>query len=427
MTEKTIITPRAEDIAVYNLNGFLVRTITHKERPYLINMDWGVGIGMRDTFHLVAAIPEEKKQRFKLKGRANSRLGATEAYALCEYAQATHNTPLDDLCTAFFKVYAQHPRFASGDAPAEEEAPLPAPPVLRLVEALPALSDDVRDDFETSADKRPVVDSRTVAARFERRHDHVLRDIKALLKDEAGLAPNFGEFKNNDLTGEHTSHFLMDRTGFSLLAMGFTGAKAVKWKLAYIQAFDAMEAHIKAGPSTPTPALNDPAALRSLLLGYTEKVLALESRVTLETGRRHREEARRVRAEEQIEEMEPSVAALECISAHSDSVHPTAAAKSLGLKPGELIQWLLEHGWTFRRFQQGGSYEDTPYQKVIERGFLEIKYYDKDLKRYRPTNAPWRRPQIYVTGKGLAELARIFACEQDRGFDLLRQPPEREE
>ena len=36
--------------------------------------------------------------------------------------------------------------------------------------------------------------------------------------------------------------FIIDRDGFTLLAMGFTGPKALKWKLKYIAAFNAMEA-----------------------------------------------------------------------------------------------------------------------------------------------------------------------------------------
>ena len=37
----------------------------------------------------------------------------------------------------------------------------------------------------------------------------------------------------------------MNRDGFSLLAMGFTGEKALRWKLDYIKAFNTMEAELK--------------------------------------------------------------------------------------------------------------------------------------------------------------------------------------
>ena len=39
--------------------------------------------------------------------------------------------------------------------------------------------------------------------------------------------------------------YLMDRDGFSFLAMGFTGEKADTWKLDFIDAFNAMENKLK--------------------------------------------------------------------------------------------------------------------------------------------------------------------------------------
>ena len=90
-----------------------------------------------------------------------------------------------------------------------------------------------------------------VAERFGKRHADVLRDIRAMISalEVAGqpieiIGRNFAPFKIKDLTGESTSHYLMDRDGFTLLAMGFTGADALKWKLTYIQAFNAMEAEL---------------------------------------------------------------------------------------------------------------------------------------------------------------------------------------
>ena len=47
--------------------------------------------------------------------------------------------------------------------------------------------------------------------------------------------------------GRTYDEFLMNRDGFSLLAMGFTGKKALEWKLKYISAFNEMEQRIKSG------------------------------------------------------------------------------------------------------------------------------------------------------------------------------------
>ena len=47
--------------------------------------------------------------------------------------------------------------------------------------------------------------------------------------------------------GREENEYLMDRDGFSLLVMGFTGRKALEWKLKYIDAFNKMEERLKFG------------------------------------------------------------------------------------------------------------------------------------------------------------------------------------
>lgn len=93
--------------------------------------------------------------------------------------------------------------------------------------------------------KQAVTSSLNIARNFEKRHDHILRDIENLKKD----VPNFGEmfFKTTELDSYSRDRkvFLMNRDGFTLLAMGFTGKKAVDFKLKYIQAFNEMEERLK--------------------------------------------------------------------------------------------------------------------------------------------------------------------------------------
>lgn len=91
-------------------------------------------------------------------------------------------------------------------------------------------------------------DSRDVAAAFEKNHRDVLRAIDSMIKQEPCLTP--AQFcagvYSMEVTGrQQHRHFLMTRDGFALLAMGFTGQKALKWKLAYIEAFNRMEAALK--------------------------------------------------------------------------------------------------------------------------------------------------------------------------------------
>ena len=56
-----------------------------------------------------------------------------------------------------------------------------------------------------------------------------------------GVRRVFIESKYKDASGKQNKCYLMTRDGFSLLVMGFTGQKALEWKLKYIEAFNYME------------------------------------------------------------------------------------------------------------------------------------------------------------------------------------------
>ena len=83
---------------------------------------------------------------------------------------------------------------------------------------------------------RPVTSSRIVAEYFGKQHHHVVRDIRTLFSQKPDLErnANFGECSETiNLANGATRQvpfFWMDRKGFSLLAMGFTGAKALDFK-----------------------------------------------------------------------------------------------------------------------------------------------------------------------------------------------------
>jgi len=92
-----------------------------------------------------------------------------------------------------------------------------------------------------------VISSREVARNFEKRHDNVLKDIDDLIK---GSPQNLGYlFIESEYEHEQNKQiyreYLLTRDGFTLLAMGFTGQKALNWKLKYIEAFNKMEQALK--------------------------------------------------------------------------------------------------------------------------------------------------------------------------------------
>lgn len=113
----------------------------------------------------------------------------------------------------------------------------------------------------TERDGVPVTTSRAVAEQFGKTHAHLLRDIEKLKQDleqtdegKAFSQSNFGLSTGLDSRGKEQPIYTLTRDGFTLLAMGFTGAKAVQFKVAYINAFNRMERLIKGG-GLPAPAI----------------------------------------------------------------------------------------------------------------------------------------------------------------------------
>ncbi len=96
----------------------------------------------------------------------------------------------------------------------------------------------------------PITDSRMVAEAFGKRHDNVLQAIETLECSSSFRGLNFQVVQYTDLKGEIRPHVQMTRDGFFLLAMGFTGAEAAKWKEQFIKAFNTMESAIINGNVT---------------------------------------------------------------------------------------------------------------------------------------------------------------------------------
>lgn len=87
-----------------------------------------------------------------------------------------------------------------------------------------------------------VTNSLDIAKKFNKRHDNVCAAVKRIFKSR----PDFGllNFKESSYANEQNkrhSLYEITRSGFSILAMGFTGEKALDWKIKYEAAFCSME------------------------------------------------------------------------------------------------------------------------------------------------------------------------------------------
>ena len=198
-------------------------------------------------------------------------------------------------------------------------------------------------------DGRATTNSLDVAAFFHKRHGDVLRAIDALIADAPACQRNFA-FTSTMVAmprgGERETRSCdMDRTGFTLLAMGFTGATALQFKLTYVAAFDAMEEQLKAAPAAID--VRDPVQFAAIAVQLQAYTAELKQRVAV---------------------LEPKAEAFENLAEPSlGSWTPTRSAKALGVARDILIADLLKMKWVSR---QGGDGDLVGYADAEKRGLV---------------------------------------------------------
>lgn len=145
--------------------------------------------------------------------------------------------------------------------------------------------------------------------------------------------------------GKQYPMYLMNRDGFTLLAMGFTGKAALEWKLKYIQAFNEMEKQLAQRP--------------------------------------------------QLSRAELMAQAL--IAAHDELEH-----KDLQIGQNRLFVWMREHGYLIRDPKR--SDYNMPTQRAVEQGLFEIK--ETTVVHSDGHTSINKTPK--VTGKGQIYFVNLF-------------------
>lgn len=131
---------------------------------------------------------------------------------------------------------------------------------------------NVEVEFEVVKDK-VFTNSLQIAEVFGKEHKNIIRDIKALPRDEFNRL-NFEPVEYKDTKGELRPCYNLTRDGFCLLVMSFTGEKAYKFKIAYINAFNKMEAILK----EPMSEIDILIKQAELLKENQQKMKALEAK-----------------------------------------------------------------------------------------------------------------------------------------------------
>ena len=244
--------------------------------------------------------------------------------------------------------------------------------------------------------QQAVTTSLKVAEVFGKRHDHILRDISNLRKD----IPNFGEMflegTEPDSYGRNRKMFYMNRDGFTLLAMGFTGQKAMSFKLKYIEAFNAMERQLVAKQDSYMIA--DP----------------------IERAKRQIEEQKALKeTQKQLEIAKPRIVFADSVASSETTILIGVLAKIIkqngveyltvegNPKPmgqNNFFKWLRENGYLISR--KGDSW-NTPTQKAMDMGLFEVKESTSQNKdgsvRITKTTKVTGKGQQYFINKFLKE------------------------
>ena len=138
----------------------------------------------------------------------------------------------------------------------------------------------------SNKDGQLVVSSRQVSENFEKEHAKVNRSIENLIE---GIAKS-GDTYNHLFIESHYQEeqnkqtykeYLLTRDGFSLLVMGFTGSKALEWKLKYIKAFNDMEQSFKNGQPQFSKEIQAIFVLDERTIKIENKVSNLEDNMPL--------------------------------------------------------------------------------------------------------------------------------------------------
>ena len=101
------------------------------------------------------------------------------------------------------------------------------------------------DELVIMHDKQVVTTSLKVAEIFGKEHKHVMETVRKLTAENSTVRKMFVEDSYLNSRNQQQPMYYMNRDGFTLLAMGFTGSKAMEFKLKYIEAFNKMEKQIK--------------------------------------------------------------------------------------------------------------------------------------------------------------------------------------
>ena len=238
------------------------------------------------------------------------------------------------------------------------------------------------DELVITKNNQLVTSSMNVANNFGKQHKHVLTAIENLVAQNSATKNYFYE-STHENRGKQYKMYYMNRDGFSLLVMGFTGKKALEWKLKYIEAFNAMEKKVNGFAELPD---------------FTNPVIAARAWADQLEARQ--------KAEAQIVEMKPKAEFADAVSVSQSDITIGTLAKILKQNGVDIGRTRL-YGWMRQNKYLVSNKKDwnMPRQEYVNCGYFRIRESTIDMGYGR---SPAVRCTTYVTGKGQQYFVKMF-------------------
>lgn len=223
-----------------------------------------------------------------------------------------------------------------------------------------------------NATKSDTMSSREIAELTGKEHKHVKRDCEVMFAELEIDLNGYAQKWTHPQNGQTYTEYLLTYELVQTLITGYS----IKLRHKVIQRLNHLE-----GLQTPALDLNNPEHLRNALLGYTEKVIALEH---------------------QVEVLTPKAAAHDRIADSTGLFTIRESAKTLKIKERDLVALLLRRAWAYRDSRNVMQ----PYAEKVAAGYVTSVV-------TKPITGPDGQERVFsqlrITAKGVARLAQILA------------------
>ena len=235
-----------------------------------------------------------------------------------------------------------------------------------------------------------VTDSLTISHVFNKEHRRVMQDIRELGCSKEFRQHNFVQSSYLNSQNKEMPKYYMNKKGFTLLVMGYTGKEAMKFKEAYIEEFEKMEEKLKS-ILTPSYMIDDPIQRAEKWIEERKQYQAIETKAAV--------------LEQRVAEYEPKISYLDTILNTKDTVTISQIADDYGMSGQKFNKLLHEIGIQYKLNGQWLLYSKFKGEGYTKSQTLDVTKSDGQTKVVM--NTRW-------TQKG-----RLFLYEKLKAYDVL--------